>query len=603
MLLKIKKYYRGFTMQKKLTISFAVPLIIICTVMIMCCVPILSNAYRKQIQYSVGQSGEQVTYYISHYIENMYYMGQLMIKNSEVNEILSNPKLGKYRDLSEAYREFYGLNSSFIDMEATNASYRIGIYIPDELIYSNNSYFFYPESQLRKLVDYDEMMDAIRNGQLYYTIMEEHTSSDTTHVKPHLTQLTSMEVNGYTYIVKVGIEVDEIVDVLKMAQSTSDNLLYLLNDTGDLLAVSDDELYAELKDELPVYNHEQWSTIRLNNRQYYMINYQLERYQWQIFSLIPVETYQKQTNFISIMLLLLIALTIIAIIVVSYFLSKYYVSRLERVNRHIKSLENGELNHQIDLNSNEYLSGDEIDEIYTNFNKMAIRLQELMKEHYKLGKSVMSAELRALQAQINPHFLYNTLDLINWGALEHGADEVAQMARDLGMFYRLSLNHGKAAIRIEEELKHVEAYISIERVHFPGAVQMDIEVPAEIREYACLNIILQPFVENAIVHGIAQHIDIIECHIRITAVREGDDILFSIEDDGPGMEQEQMDKILKESDSGKENGYGVKNINFRMKLCYGDKYGVSYTNSEMGGTKVVLRIPVMTYEELDELLK
>lgn len=600
---RIKEQYKRLAMQKKLTISFAVPLIMICTLITMCCAPVMSNAYRSQIQYSVRQSGEQVRHYITHDIENMYYMGQLMVQNGEVNKILSNPALGQYKDMAEAYREFYELNSIFIGMEATNASYRIGMYIPDELVYSNNSYFFYPESQLKELEDYEEMLETVRKGQLYYTIMEEHTSSDTNHTKPYITQMTSMEVNGHTYIVKVGISVEEVVNVLNTAQIASDNFIYLLDDTGDMLAVSDYELYDLLAGDLPNWNEEQWSTIKLNNGRYYVMHYQIERCQWQIFSLISVETYRKQTSFVSLMLLLLAVLITIAIIVVSCFLSKYYVRRLERVNRHMKSLEKGELNNQIHQNRYEQGSGDEIDEIYANFNKMAIRLQELMKEHYKLGKSVMSAELRALQAQINPHFLYNTLDLINWGALEHGADEVAQMARDLGMFYRLSLNHGKAAIRIEEELKHVEAYVSIESMHFPGAIHMNIEVPQQIREYACLNIILQPFVENAIVHGIAQHTDIIECNIWIRAVQEGDDIIVTIEDDGPGMEQEQMDNILKESDAGKENGYGVKNTNFRMKLCYGDKYGVHYTSGEMGGTKVILRLPALTYEQLEELLR
>lgn len=602
-MVSIRERYRRLTIQKKLTISFSVPLIIICTLINLYCEPVMSNAFRSQMQYSVGQSGERIKYYIENCIENMYYMGQLIVKSNEVNSILSDPMLGQYEDEADSYREFYQLNKIFIDMENTNASYRIGMYIPDEWGYANNRYFFYAESQLKEREDYSEMMETLEKGQLYYTIMDEYTRSDTSHTRPFITQIMSMQVSGHTYIVKIGISVDEVKSVLNTAQITPDNLVYLLDAGGDMLAVSNEELYSSLRDVLPHEEQERWSILKLNNTRYYIMYYQLERYKWQIFFLIPVETYKRQADFISLMFIQIAALTILSIIIVSYFLSRYYVRRLERVNRHMKSLENGDLNNQI--NSNRYVqgTGDEIDEIYANFNNMAIRLQGLMKAHYKLGKSVMSAELRALQAQINPHFLYNTLDLINWGAIEHGADEVAQMARDLGVFYRLSLNHGKAAIHIEDELKHVEAYISIENAHFPGAIHMDIDVPEEIRKYACLNIILQPFVENSIVHGIAQHPDIIECNIRIQAVQDKEDIIFTIEDDGPGMNEEQMDSILKESDSGKENGYGVKNTNFRMKLCYGDKYGVSYESGEMGGTKVILRIPALTYEQLEERLK
>lgn len=222
-MVSIKERYRRLTMQKKLTISFAVPLTLLCILITMCCAPVMSNAYREQIQYSVGQSGEQVRHYITHYIENMYYMGQLIVQSSEVNRVLSDPFLGQYKDMAEAYREFYKLNSIFIDMESTNLSYRIGMYIPDELIYSNNCYFFYPKSQLKELDEYEKMMAAVQKGQLYYTIMQEHTRSDTLHTKPYITQITAMEVNGHTYIVKVGIGVEEVVNMLNTARITPNN--------------------------------------------------------------------------------------------------------------------------------------------------------------------------------------------------------------------------------------------------------------------------------------------------------------------------------------------------------------------------------------------
>ena len=222
-MVSIKERYRRLTMQKRLTISFAVPLTLLCILITMCCAPVMSNAYREQIQYSVGQSGEQVRHYITHYIENMYYMGQLIVQSSEVNRVLSDPFLGQYKDMAEAYREFYKLNSIFIDMESTNLSYRIGMYIPDELIYSNNCYFFYPESQLKELDEYEKMMAAVQKGQLYYTIMQEHTRSDTLHTKPYITQITAMEVNGHTYIVKVGIGVEEVVNMLNTARITPNN--------------------------------------------------------------------------------------------------------------------------------------------------------------------------------------------------------------------------------------------------------------------------------------------------------------------------------------------------------------------------------------------
>jgi two-component system sensor histidine kinase YesM len=233
---------------------------------------------------------------------------------------------------------------------------------------------------------------------------------------------------------------------------------------------------------------------------------------------------------------------------------------------------------------------------------MAEELQRLMDEQYKQGKSVVTTELRALQSQINPHFLYNTLDLINWEAMRYKAGNISEIAQNLGQFYRLSLNHGKAAILISRELKHVESYVSIENVHFDGAIHLEIIVPEAIQSYACLGIILQPFVENSIVHGIAEHPDIKECSVCISAEFDGGDIVFDIRDNGPGINAERQKQILGSSPAGAENGYGIQNINLRLRLCYGEPYGVSFDSTPGRGTAVHIRIPVMTLEALEQRL-
>ncbi len=239
---------------------------------------------------------------------------------------------------------------------------------------------------------------------------------------------------------------------------------------------------------------------------------------------------------------------------------------------------------------------------FKTVNFMTERLRALMKERFRLGKKVASANMKALQAQINPHFLYNTLDLINWGAMDYGTVQVAEIARNLGQFYRLSLNHGKSAITIGNELHHVEAYVNIENVHFGGAINLSIHVPEEIRRLACLNIILQPFVENAIVHGIVEHPDIVECNIFISAYRDSNDLILKVSDDGPGMDEKQLTDIFKNDSSSTYNGYGVKNIQQRIRLCYGKKYGISYKSKPMDGTTVTIRIPALDLDALNRIL-
>ena len=234
---------------------------------------------------------------------------------------------------------------------------------------------------------------------------------------------------------------------------------------------------------------------------------------------------------------------------------------------------------------------------------MTDSLQKLMRQQYRSGKAVKSAELRALQAQINPHFLYNTLDLINWEAFEHDAPEISEIAQNLARFYRISLNKGRPVVTIREELEHVSAYVSIENRHFDGSISLAIDVPEEIQALGCINIILQPFVENSIMHGIAQDPSWGKCSIRVSARQEDGDILFTIEDDGPGMTPEQIDAIFEKNTTQRTSGYGVKNIQSRIRLSFGEDYGVTYDTARKTGTAVFARIPALTPEELEKRLE
>lgn len=330
-------------------------------------------------------------------------------------------------------------------------------------------------------------------------------------------------------------------------------------------------------------------------KEYYITRQNVDGASWQMILIIPENEYEDQYRFLWLSAALMLGSMIAVIVLMSYLLSGYYVGRLKKLNVEMTGLESGNLNANLPITTEE----DEIEEIYHNFNGMVQEVQRLMQEHYQLGKEVKMAEVRALQAQINPHFLYNTLDLINWISMDYGAEEIGTLTWNLARFYRLSLNHGKSLISIGEEVEHVEVYVNIENYHFDNAISLEVDVPEELKSYACLNIILQPFVENAIVHGIAEKPDIESCEIRIRARREEQDIIFSVQDDGPGVDVEQMQKETQQDIRTAQHGYGVRNINFRLKLCFGEKYGVTYLESEKG-THVEIKIPVMTIAEAEE---
>ena len=352
--------------------------------------------------------------------------------------------------------------------------------------------------------------------------------------------------------------------------------------------------------ELPnVKNYKAMSLVKLEDGEFYYTRRIMDN-DWKIVSLIPKAEIKKQSSIVTTIYIAATVIMIAIVFTISFVFSKYYSGKIFALKKRVNDITEGNLsviNEEVDSSTK-----DEMDELYNNFEFMVSEVKRLMKEQYRLGKDVTRAEMRALQAQINPHFLYNTLDLINWGALDYGAESVAKIARDLGQFYRLSLNHGSAVISIAEELLHVECFIRIENVHYEGAIHLETEVDEDIKNFACLNILLQPFVENAIVHGIAEHPDIKEVNIKITANKLEDDIEFHIIDDGLGVDKDEIEKLLNERPVGGFRGFGINNVNFRLKLCYGEDYGIHYDNVKPHGTDVTIRIKALTINELEEAL-
>lgn len=602
----LSERFRRWPMQKKMYCSFALPTILIIVAANAAAFPIIAESYKRELRNTASQTNDQAQNFLMNYAENMDYISQLITRNGAIQATLSSAGFGNRADDGEVYREYYALNGEFESIGLSNDLYRIGIYLPNRIPYSNNNYYFYPESELKARGDYSELMRTIGENRYYFAGITERRSSDPKQTDEYLALFQALRIPGgggteRLYVVKVEVLLGRLRQVLRNASSAAGSQAYLTDSAGRLICSTDDAAYARLKKTgaLPGWKVPDWTEIDAGGTDYLVFSRSLTRYRWRMDSLIPKNEFFRRTGFVWALAAVLLICLSAAVSAISYRLSRYYSRRLSVINRKMKSLENGDLNDRFVLKKN---SGDEIDQLYANFNYMAERLHSLMEERFRLGREVASANMKALQAQINPHFLYNTLDLINWGAMDYGAAQVADIARNLGQFYRLSLNHGKTAITIGDELHHVEAYVNIENAHFGGAINLSVDVPPEIRRLACLNIILQPFVENAIVHGIAEHPDIVECNVSIAARREGGDLLFTVHDDGPGMDEKQLAGILRDDSSSAYNGYGVKNIHQRIRLCYGERYGISYQSAPMEGTTAFIRIPALSLEQLNALL-
>ena len=260
---------------------------------------------------------------------------------------------------------------------------------------------------------------------------------------------------------------------------------------------------------------------------------------------------------------------------------------IKKVRTTMRQVEKGDFDVQLEITGE-----DEIGELAQSFNHMIERIKMLMEQERESQEKLRYAELKALQSQINPHFLYNTLDSINWMARMGRTDKVEEMIDALTMFFRISLSKGKHFISIREELTHVEKYITIQKIRYERILKSEIEVPEELYQYDIIKMTLQPLVENALYHGLKEKEE--GGLIRITAKEQGDNIVFCVEDTGLGMSGEKLKKLQSMMDEGTDHdaaAYGIINVQKRISMYFGVEYGLRFDSRIGEGTRVYVTIP------------
>lgn len=239
----------------------------------------------------------------------------------------------------------------------------------------------------------------------------------------------------------------------------------------------------------------------------------------------------------------------------------------------------------------------EITSLTESFEHMVLQIQELVEKVRQEEISLRKTELKALQAQINPHFLYNTLDAIAWMCEEERHKDAVEMVNALARLFRISISRGHELISIEKEIEHAKSYLKIQNFRYKNQFTYDFKVDDTCLSYLCNKITLQPIIENAIYHGIDRMVD--EGKIEIRIFTEHEKIVFEVEDNGVGMTEEQCQEIL-QKDSGDKAGIGIKNVNDRIKIYFGEEYGITIRSELDEGTCVTITMPKITEKDYVE---
>lgn len=425
---------------------------------------------------------------------------------------------------------------------------------------------------LKDLSDGTHAYDDLDNNIHWRIDMENHTAFS-------VSRMAMLEQRGAKGVLYVSVDYDSVFQPFYTETMFDNYGLVIEDEYGNTIfaknTFADDKAAYEL-------NVDQFKTLReMENSGYQFIDRTSNATGWNICVYKPDRLIISSVQPILIIAGVAILVSMFAGITCIHIISEFITKRIKKLQKTMKATETGNLGMVIENDS-----ADEIGDLINGYNSMSKRLDETVNEVYQSKIKEKEYEMRALQAQINPHFLYNSLSMINWKALEADQEDISHITLALSTFYRTALNKGKNILLVKDEIANIKSYLDIQLAMHDNSFDVVYDIDDSILKYETLNLILQPLLENAIGHGIDVKTDG-RGEIRIEGKEDGDFLDFTVSDNGVGMTKTQAAMILSKS----SNGYGVSNVNERIKLYYGEQYAVKIDSTPGVGTKVMLHFP------------
>lgn len=405
-----------------------------------------------------------------------------------------------------------------------------------------------------------------------------------------MVSLQNVEPLGYLII---NLSEDKLFDIYSNISLYKEGSIFITDRGGSILSHGDKSLLGnhvsqDYMNLILTPSDTSFSLKNIDGQQYYIACQAINNNEWYLFYQISAVDFEHDfitlTQAFFVITLLILTLTLL----VSVVLAKSISDPITNLSRTMQQVRNGNFDIR-----NDYQSKDEVGILSDNFNAMIENTNELIQTIYQKELLKQEAELRFLKFQINPHFLYNTLETINWISRIHGVPEAGEIAKALGDLMREGLRDDDF-VPIKDEIKNIENYLLIQQYRYGEKIKITINIDPETSEIKTPKFVLQPIIENALVHGLDSKID--GGNIRIFGGCDGKDILLTVEDDGVGMPEEVRRNLLNENlrksdDNGKHTHIGILNVHKRLRLYFGPSYGLSI-HSEVGvGTVVTIRIP------------
>lgn len=550
----------------------------------------LSNIITDNFLNSASESFEQSLDYMNYTVYKIFDTSNTIVVNNTVTDILTHD--AEEYPLTEQIYDFSKLQSYLCSFENNLDIKKINLYINDGLIYSSENVSFFKASSLKNTKVEDCILRTNARfiwGPMWY--LNESTVNDTLFLLKSIKNPDDLSEDiGF---LRIDFRKSIIQDIIDKINPLDDVFSFVINSDNKIIASSRDlkDLYDNSSIDLELIKSAAQFSNQLttfDDGKFYLQSAAIDKTDWYMVNVLPkssiLSTIKTQRNY----LFIIVILTIIMAIILAAYLVKVINKRLFQVIDGMRQVPNGHLNNYIENDSS-----DEVGELIDNYNYMISKMSVLIDEQYKLGKEVKNAELKALQSQINPHFLYNTLDMINWMAHKNMNKEISIAVKNLAKFYKLSLNKGKDIVTIKDEVEHSKLYVNLQNMRYDNRITLITKLDESLMNCSIPKITFQPIIENSINHGILGR-GMENGSILISGYISQNNLIIQISDDGIGIEKEVLPLILKENNlQTKGSGYGLKNINQRIKLLYGESYGLSFTSNYGFGTTVEITLPVI----------
>ncbi len=549
---------------------------------------IISLWARNAIYNSILETSMQEFMQINNAVENrisQYYYVSYMIQNSRI--VIESMQKESGEETGKYYAK-RNIEAQLAVLTGALSLYPITLYLDKGTLYQDNITFH----SISELEDYPEFAAFRKSESSYIWLMPE---------KIRMTNL-ARPVEAFPFIRKIGENTDPIAfqKVCIRKEEIQDLIIpggakasvYLYSQDRDLLLVKEgaDCFHDEEEKYLSEFSREWkgdsgWTVFQSRYGDYYVHAQLVKGTDWLMVMMIPKLFFLD--GFLRIFATWII-LFLVLILIYRRFDKRYTADIVDRI-RHLQQEMGERLEDRVE-DPGEGIIGDrdELDVLEDYYKDMLGRMQALHDSRIADERDKRKLELSLMQSQINPHFLYNTLDLINWKARNVNNEEISDIACKLADFYRLSLNQGKEIVRIRDEIEQARNYIDLQNYRFDMDIDLIIEIPEEMMNTQIPKITLQPLIENAVQHGFLVKEKREECEIEVYGWREEEGLILMVRDNGEGMPQEVLDGILLAHGS-EQHGYGIRNIDERIRLYCGRDYGLRFESRLGEGTCVYVK--------------